>query len=108
MPRLAAGDAYKFEICRPTASVLRKADPFALVVELRPDTACVVQPLPAGGAAAGRAPRANARDAPISIYEVHLGSWRRKPNGHEWLTYRELADAAGALRHATWASPTSS
>jgi 1,4-alpha-glucan branching enzyme len=38
----------------------------------------------------GRA-AANGRHAPVSIYEVHLGSWRRK-NGHEWLDYRELAD----------------
>ncbi len=38
----------------------------------------------------GRA-EASERDAAISIYEVHLGSWRRK-NGHEWLDYRELAD----------------
>ena len=33
----------------------------------------------------------NALGAPMSIYEVHLGSWRRK-NGNEWLTYRELAE----------------
>ena len=40
-----------------------------------------------------RPPRAaNRRDAPISIYEVHLGSWRRHPeDGNRWLTYRELA-----------------
>ena len=37
--------------------------------------------------------RRNDRDAPISIYEVHLGSWRRKPEeGNRYLTYRELAD----------------
>ena len=35
---------------------------------------------------------ANRRDAPISIYEVHLASWRRRPeDGNRWLTYRELA-----------------
>ena len=43
-------------------------------------------------------PGANRRDAPISIYEVHLGSWRRKPEeGNRWLTYRELAGRAAGL-----------
>jgi len=41
---------------------------------------------------AGRA-RRHTLDAPISLYEVHLGSWRRKPEeGNRWLTYRELAE----------------
>ena len=35
--------------------------------------------------------RVNALNSPMSIYEVHLGSWRRKDN-NEWLTYRELAE----------------
>src|SRR5215470_6921720 len=39
----------------------------------------------------------NSVSAPISIYEVHLGSWRRRPHeGHRWLSYRELADALPA------------
>src|SRR5258708_16950718 len=63
----------------------------ALAGEMRPSTASIVldetklphpRPAPAG---------INALNAPVSIYEVHLGSWRRK-NGHEWLTYRELAE----------------
>jgi len=58
---------------------------------LRPDTACVVQPLPPVVALPPDRAAANERHAPISVYEVHLGSWRRK-NGHEWLTYRELAE----------------
>src|SRR5690606_34341310 len=40
-------------------------------------------------------PRLNARDAPISIYEVHLGSWRRGED-NRWLSYRELADTLPA------------
>ncbi|MES2530964.1 MAG: 1,4-alpha-glucan branching protein GlgB [Pseudomonadota bacterium] len=89
-PHVTAGDSYEFEILSAQGEVLRKADPFAFSARLRPDTACVVQPLPPPvKLPAGRA-EANARGAPISIYEVHLGSWRRK-NGHEWLDYRELA-----------------
>jgi 1,4-alpha-glucan branching enzyme len=52
--------------------------------------------------------RVNALDAPWSIYEVHLGSWRRVPeDGNRSLNYRELAPQAGRLR-ARWASRTSS
>lgn len=89
-PQLAPGDAYEFEILSAQGQVLRKTDPFGFSARLRPDTACVVQPLPAPVPLPPGRAAANARDAPLSIYEVHLGSWRRK-NGHEWLDYRELA-----------------
>ena len=90
-PHLVAGDSYQFELLFADGTVQRKADPFAFSAQLRPHTACLVQPLPAAvPMPAGRA-EANQRDAPISIYEVHLGSWRR--NNGEWLNYRELAQA---------------
>jgi 1,4-alpha-glucan branching enzyme len=91
VPHLVAGDAYQFELLAADGSVLRKADPYAFAARLRPDTACVVRPLPPPQPMRPERAAANARHAPISIYEVHLGSWRRK-NGHEWLTYPELAD----------------
>jgi len=91
-PHVAVGDAYEFEILSAHGEVLRKADPFAFSAQLRPDTACVVQPLPAAVKMPEGRAEANGRHAPVSIYEVHLGSWRRKNNGHEWLDYRELAD----------------
>ena len=91
VPHLVAGDAYQFELLAADGTVLRKADPYAFAARLRPDTACVVRPLPAPQPMRPERAAANARHAPISIYEVHLGSWRRK-NGHEWLTYPELAD----------------
>jgi 1,4-alpha-glucan branching enzyme len=70
-----------------------KADPFALQAELRPATASVVAQLPPVMAASSDRQRANALDAPMSIYEVHLGSWRRKPEeGNRWLDWDELAD----------------
>lgn len=90
-PHVGVGDAYEFEILARDGQVLRKADPYARSTRLRPATACVVQPLPAPVALPRDRAAANAREAPISIYEVHLGSWRRK-NGFEWLSYRELAD----------------
>ena len=51
----------------------------------------MVAPLPAPVAMPPGRAAANGRHAPMSIYDVHLGSWRRK-NGHEWLDSRELAD----------------
>jgi len=93
VPGAKAGDRYKYELIGPDGHMLPlKADPVALAAEVRPATASIVvdsrtipRPRPLDGAP-------NARDAPISIYEVHLGSWRRNPNdGNRWLTYRELA-----------------
>jgi 1,4-alpha-glucan branching enzyme len=94
VPAARAGDKYKYEIIGPDSTLLPlKSDPVAFGAELRPQTASVVvdldalprpQPGPAG---------ANALSAPISIYEVHLGSWRRRPQeNNRWLTYRELAE----------------
>jgi len=92
IPQLAAGDLYKFEIKAQGGELLLKADPFAFRAELRPDTASVVGALPPVFPSSGARRAANALNAPISIYEVHLGSWRRVPeDGNRWLTYRELA-----------------
>jgi 1,4-alpha-glucan branching enzyme len=97
LPHVAAGDVYKFEIVGPGGHVLPlKADPYARAAQKRPANASVVPaPLPPRRALpAGRA-EANRRDAPISIYEVHPGSWRRHPDGgfHNW---DELAAALPA------------
>ncbi|CCE05227.1 1,4-alpha-glucan branching enzyme [Bradyrhizobium sp. STM 3843] len=92
IPRAKAGDHYKFDIIGPQGEHLPlKSDPMAFAAELRPKTASIVmdetrlprpQPAPSG---------INALDKPISIYEVHLGSWRRR-DGNQWLSYRELAE----------------
>jgi 1,4-alpha-glucan branching enzyme len=92
------GHAYKYEIAGPSGGVLPlHADPFARQAEVRPQNASVVA-APSSFAwtddvwQAGRAERAEA-SAPMSIYEVHLGSWRRKgERGTEFFTYRESAD----------------
>jgi 1,4-alpha-glucan branching enzyme len=94
VPEARAGDKYKYEIVGPDGRLLPlKSDPLAFAAELRPKTASIVvdrdtiqqpQPAPAG---------INALRAPISIYEVHLGSWRRQPQrGGRWLSYCELAE----------------
>ncbi|WP_372525893.1 1,4-alpha-glucan branching protein GlgB [Piscinibacter sp.] len=94
LPGVAAGAKYKFELRSREGHVLPlKADPYALQSELRPATASVVARMPAALPRSEERQRANALDAPMSIYEVHLGSWRRKPEeGNRWLTWDELAD----------------
>ncbi len=96
LPELTEGAAYKFEIKDQTGHCLPlKADPFAFGAELRPKTASVVRDVQRfawqdGDWLGTRQARA-AVDAPISIYEVHLGSWKRGAN-NAFLTYDELAD----------------
>jgi 1,4-alpha-glucan branching enzyme len=97
IPGTRAGALYKYSITsRVNNYRVDKADPCGFATEIRPQTASKVWDL--SGHAWGdtewmkRRGRANALDAPLSIYEVHLGSWRRVPEeGNRWLTYRELA-----------------
>ncbi len=97
IPGLVEGAIYKYEIrSRLGPLAFLKADPYGFFAEVRPKTASVVATLDKhtwkdAGWMAARAAR-NWLAAPISIYEVHLGSWRRRPDG-ELLSYRELADA---------------
>jgi 1,4-alpha-glucan branching enzyme len=90
VPQVGEGDLYKYEILGADGVVHLKADAFAFRAELRPRTASVVQRLLPGVAGTDRRRQANALDAPMSVYEVHLGSWRRHADGR-WLSYRELA-----------------
>ncbi|HKJ08589.1 MAG TPA: 1,4-alpha-glucan branching protein GlgB, partial [Gammaproteobacteria bacterium] len=95
VPDLAPGALYKFEIRnRDTGAVLLKSDPYGQRSELRPGTASVVADADDyrwndGQWLEGRQTR-DWQHAPMSIYEVHLGSWQRGPEG-EMLNYRELA-----------------
>jgi 1,4-alpha-glucan branching enzyme len=98
VPGIGPGEVYKYEIVGPDGVVLPlKADPYAAQAEIPPRTASVVAapshfPWQDGEWLASRG-RANDRSAPISVYEVHLGSWRRNlAEGGRYLSYRELAD----------------
>ena len=91
LPGVAVGARYKYEIRTREGHVLaQKADPYALQCELRPATASVVARMPEPIPKSEARRKANALDAPMSIYEVHLGSWRRK-DGNRWLDWDELA-----------------
>ncbi len=101
LPGVGAGAAYKYHIAsRAHGYRVDKADPFAFCQEEPPRTASVVCDLSyAWGDAEWMASRGkrNAIDGPISVYEVHLGSWRRVPEeGGRWLTYREMAPLLAA------------
>jgi 1,4-alpha-glucan branching enzyme len=93
IPALCEGEVYKFEIRAKNGDVFLKADPYAQQMELRPATACVVHDSKTyrwgDQEWLASRPARQALDKPFSIYEVHLGSWRRT-NG-DYLTYRELA-----------------
>ena len=92
VPHMTAGDLYKYEIKTQKGELLLKADPMAFRSELRPKSASIVHPLPPIYPSRPERKAANALNAPISIYEVHLGSWRLPDQtGQRWLTYRELA-----------------
>ena len=96
IPGLAAGTIYKYEIVSGAGALLPlKADPLGFRAQLRPSTASVVCDTTAFAWTdeawmASRGARAPHR-APMSTYEVHLGSWRRGMHG-EWLSYEQLAD----------------
>jgi 1,4-alpha-glucan branching enzyme len=96
LPELGEGAVYKYEIISPEGDLLPlKADPFGFASELRPSTASVVARIDRfqwHDHAHVEARRAqDPRRAPISIYEVHLGSWRRAADGG-FLSYDEIAD----------------
>jgi 1,4-alpha-glucan branching enzyme len=89
------GATYKYKIQSNNSSVItEKADPFALYCEKPPHTASVVWDLDYNwkdGKWMDTRQNHNALDKPFSVYEVHLGSWRRK-EGNRFLTYVEMAD----------------
>ncbi|MEA2587422.1 MAG: 1,4-alpha-glucan branching enzyme, partial [Actinomycetota bacterium] len=96
IPGIGKGTRYKYHVAsRYNMYRADKADPFALYSEVPPQTASVVWDIDyTWGDDAWMAERwrHNALGAPMSIYEVHLGSWMRVPeDGARWLTYREMA-----------------
>jgi 1,4-alpha-glucan branching enzyme len=97
IPGVGHGARYKYHlVSRVNDYTVAKADPFARYAETPPRTASIVWDLAydwRDQAWMAARPRVNSRDAPMTIYEVHLGSWRRMPEEeNRSLSYRELAD----------------
>ena len=96
VPGVELGAVYKFHVHGPNNYHYDKADPYAFASEVAPDTGSVVSELTYKWAdtewMTNRKGR-NGLTAPTSVYEMHVGSWRRKPEeGNRSLTYRELAE----------------
>jgi 1,4-alpha-glucan branching enzyme len=98
IPQVEEGDLYKYEILTPyNDAPLKKADPFAFYSEMRPGTASIVYDLKGydwdDKEWMQSREEVQQPDNPLSIYEVHLGSWMRSPDDNPgFLSYRELAD----------------
>ncbi|MCW3008376.1 MAG: glgB [Solirubrobacterales bacterium] len=103
VPDVPAGASYKYEIHTQSGDIRMKADPFAFEAELPPETSSIVNRSEYEWQdAEWLQTRAEAEQlkAPISIYEVHLGSWRLNPlEDNRSLTYTELADELAAYAH---------
>jgi len=96
MAGAAVGSLYKFMIEGAHGELLEKSDPYGFAAELRPCTASVVVDLAYAWSDAGwmaRRHEAGWPARPVSIYEMHPGSWQRvAEEGNRWLTYEEIAD----------------
>jgi 1,4-alpha-glucan branching enzyme len=96
VPGVAEGTAYKFEVRTADGGIALKADPFAQYAEVPPKTASIVYRSTfdwMDDEWLGRRAGHEALTGPLSIYEVHLGSWRLNPlEGNRQLTYRELGE----------------
>jgi len=98
LPGIDEGEIYKFEILSQShGAITLKADPNAFYSEVRPKSGSIVYDIHQyewrDDDWVNRRERHNWLAAPVSIYEVHLGSWRRRvEEGNRWLTYNELAD----------------
>ncbi|MDR3684563.1 MAG: 1,4-alpha-glucan branching protein GlgB [Geothrix sp.] len=104
VPGLVPGLLYKFELHGPDGRLLPlKADPFAFRCERAPGTASIIHGLQAhawgDGAWMEARRRGKVHAEPLSIYELHLGSWRRRSDG-SFMSYREIA--ADLAPYASW------
>ena len=95
IPNMEAGEKYKYAIMSPWDNVVYKADPYARCSEVRPNTASIVYKTEKftweDRNWIAKRKRRNLFTTPMNIYEVHLGSWKRKEDG-SFYTYDELAD----------------
>ncbi len=93
VPDARVGHRYKYRVIAPNGTWGDKADPYGFRMENPPNTASIVWDLGYewnDGRWMGERAQRQAKMAPVSVYEIHLGSWKRKPNG-DFLSYREVA-----------------
>jgi 1,4-alpha-glucan branching enzyme len=99
IPEIGGGQTYKYEVRSLFAKhVAQKSDPFGFYFEVRPKSASIVYDIRGydwnDSSWMGARSRTDWLGSPLSIYEVHLGSWRRVvEENNRWFSYRELTDA---------------
>ena len=110
IPGMKQGEIYKYEIKKMNGDPILKADPYANFAELRPNTASVIWDINnyqwSDKEWMKARAKTNTKKGPMSIYEMHLGSWKRKElavdedgkeiNGSEFYNYREIASELAA------------
>ncbi|MBI1310170.1 1,4-alpha-glucan branching protein GlgB, partial [bacterium] len=93
---IGCGEPYKFSLRTQAGALVDKADPYAFQSEVRPETASIVCDLSGfewhDDDWLTQRLKTDWLQTPVSIYEVHLGSWRRPNDGRDWFSYQELAD----------------
>ena len=95
IPGLGKGDLYKYHVQSADGRQLEKGDPYALFWEIPPNTASIVWEMNYEWQDKEWMEKRRDRQGlqePYSVYEVHLGTWRKKNGGQESLSYRELGD----------------
>lgn len=94
-PGIGKGEAYKYAIQSNTGEYLEKADPFAFYAEVAPRTASIIWDHTYSWRDStwlSERKKSTGKPKPYSVYEVHAGSWRRKPeDGNRSLSYKEMA-----------------
>ena len=96
VPDIGVGEVYKYEVKDQSGNIFEKSDPYGFQFEVRPASGSIVADINkyewADQDWMDRRRRTDPLGQPISVYEVHLGSWMRVPeDGNRFLTYRELA-----------------
>ena len=95
IPKILLGQLYKYEIHTINGKVLLKSDPYAFYSELRPATASIIYSLERYAwhdqEWTLKRQTMNPKEIPLSIYEVHLGSWRKRKDGsfYNWQEFAE-------------------
>ena len=94
IPGKYTGEIYKYEICAKSGNVFMKSDPYAFSSEVRPANASRIVDLSYKWKDSKwmvEREKINQLEKPVSIYEMHLGAWKKPEDGREFYSYRDLA-----------------
>lgn len=94
IPQAREGQMYKYRIYRRDGSFIDHCDPYGFGMELRPHNASIIRDMGSYRFRDGdwMKKRSSGKDRPLNIYELHVGSWKKKgPEAEDWYRYDELA-----------------